>query len=322
MLRLSDLAEVSPERFREPVVTLGVFDGVHRGHQHIIGETVSWARQVSGTSILLTFEVHPQLFLTGSSPASLTSLEHRLRLFEGLGVDVAIALRFDERLRDLPADAFVERILVGTIGSRRVVLGPTNTFGRGGLGNAEWLKRSAERFGIEVRVAARVLGPDGPISSTRIRAAIERGNLDAASEMLGRAVSVLGTVVRGDGRGARIGFPTANLDLHHEQRPPVGVYVTEALLHGRALPSVANIGLRPTFRRDGSSGTEALVEVHLLDLAAPEDLYGEILEVRFLKRLRDEKKFESIEALRRQIETDCEAARQYFRGPRGCAEKV
>ena len=315
MLRLSGLADVSPERFPKPVLTLGVFDGVHRGHQHILATTVAWAREVLGTSILLTFEVHPQLLLTGRSPAMLTSLEHRLRLFEALGIDVAVTIRFDERLRDTPADGFVEKILVGTFGVRRIVLGPTNTFGRGGLGNADWLRRNAARFGIEVRMPERIIGPHGPISSTLIRAAIDRGDLDAASAMLGRPVSVLGTVVRGDARGRQIGFPTANLDLHHEQRPPIGVYVTCTLLGGKAYPSVANIGLRPTFTRDGSSTLDAIVEVHLLDLDPSTDLYGQDVEVQFLKRLRDEKKFDAVESLCRQIEADRESARQFFSRP-------
>jgi riboflavin kinase / FMN adenylyltransferase len=322
MIRLSGLSAVSPTRFPNPVVTLGVFDGVHLGHRAIIGEAVQWARDVSGTSAILTFEVHPQLLLTGRSPATLTSLEHRLRLFADLGVDAVVVVKFDETLRDLPADAFVERILVGTLGSRRIVLGPTNTFGRGGLGNGEWLKRHAPRFGIEVRVPERVVGPEGPISSTRIRAAIDRGDLASASAMLGRPVSVLGTVVRGDGRGRTLGFPTANLDLHHEQRPPIGVYVTRAIVRGKSVPSVTNIGVRPTFKRDGSTGMEAVVEVHLLDWSASDEIYGEDLEVRFLERVRDEKRFDSVDALRRQIEADREAARAWFAARAPKSEKV
>ena len=192
------------------------------------------------------------------------------------------------------------------------MLGPTNTFGRGGLGNADWLRRNAARFGLEVRVPDRVVGPDGPISSTRIRAAIDRGDLDAAAAMLGRPVSVLGTVVRGDARGRRIGFPTANLDLHHEQRPPTGVYVTRALVQGKAWPSVANIGMRPTFRKDGTSAIDAVVEVHLLGWDPQAELYGQDIEVQFLMRLRDEKKFDSVEALCRQIEADRDAAGAFF----------
>ncbi|MBI1848972.1 MAG: riboflavin biosynthesis protein RibF [Planctomycetes bacterium] len=322
MIRIAGLADVSPDRFRDPVVTLGVFDGVHLGHRRIIGEAVSWARDVRGTAVILTFELHPQLLLIGKSPATLTSLEHRLRLFESLGVDVVVTTQFDEALRDLAADAFVERILVGAFGSRRIVLGPTNTFGRGGLGNGDWLRQHAARFGIEVRVPDRVAGPEGPISSTRIRAAIDRGDLRAASAMLGRPVSVLGTVVRGDARGRTIGFPTANLDLHHEQRPPIGVYVTRAIVRGKAVPSVANIGVRPTFKRDGTQAVEAVVEVHLLNWDAAREIYGEQVEVEFLERVRDEKRFESVDALREQIETDREAARRWFAARPAESEKV
>lgn len=293
------LDEAANGRFVRPVATLGVFDGVHVGHRFVIRECLTLASERAGEVAVITFVHHPRAVIAGKSPKLITSIEHRLRLFEELGVHHCIALEFDEKLRSISAADFARRTFVDILGAEVVVIGHNCRFGRDREGGADFLLERADEFPFETRHAAEVRIGDEIMSSSRIREAILEGDLERASLMLGRPFAVFGTVIHGDARGRTIGFPTANLDLHHELRPPRGVYGVRVEVDGKAWFGLANIGVRPTFESDQP---RELLEVHLLDFEG--DLYDRDLEVTFLARLRGEKKFDGIEALKAQIAAD------------------
>lgn len=286
------------------VVSIGVFDGVHLGHQAILAANVAAARGRGLAATVLTFRSHPKQVLLGRAPRTLTSLDHRLELFRRAGIEHTLALAFDEDLRALPAEDFVERVLLEALGARHFVLGFDSKFGRDRRGGPDLLRS----LGQSVEVVDRVQVWQRAISSTAIREAVELGDLEAAAAMLGRPVSVLGRVVEGRRLGRTIGFPTANLDPDHELHPPVGVYAGRARRPGGddgGRAAVINIGYRPTVEQ---AAPEPRIEVHLLDFAG--DLYGASLEVEFVARLRGEERFEGLDALRAQIERDVAAARE------------
>jgi len=292
------------------VVSIGVFDGVHLGHQAILERNRASARALGAEAAVVTFRRHPKGVLLGHAPKTLTSLQHRIELFERAGMDHAVVLRFTPELRSLGAEDFVRRVAVQGLAVRRFVLGFDSKFGRDREGTPERL----QELGFDVEVVPEVEVGGRAVSSTAIREAVELGDLVLAARMLGRRVSVLGRVVRGSQLGRQIGFPTANLDLHHELHPPPGVYAVR-VVHvpaGRARSEhlgVCNIGFRPTL---GGAATEPLVEVHVLDYSG--DLYGERLELQFAGRLRSERRFPDLAALRAQIALDVEEARKVLAG--------
>jgi riboflavin kinase/FMN adenylyltransferase len=304
-----ELARLAPPP-EGSVVSIGVFDGVHQGHLSILASNLAAARALGAESAGVTFRRHPKRVLLGRAPKTLTSLEHRLELFERAGVDHAVVLLFTPELRDLLVEDFVRTIAVQGLGVRRFVLGFDSKFGRGREGTPERLRA----LGFEVEVVPEVEVGGRAVSSTAIREAVELGDLELAARMLGRRVSVLGRVVRGNQLGRQIGFPTANLDLHHELHPPPGVYavgVVHVRRDGRRTRhrGVCNIGFRPTV---GGSAAEPQVEVHILDFAG--ELYGERLELVFSARLRSEKRFPDLAALKEQIARDAAEARQLLAG--------
>lgn len=297
---------LSPARFRRPVATVGVFDGLHRGHRHVLEHLKGLARRLAGESVVLTFATHPLAVIAGAPPRQILSVPHRLRLLERLGIDAAVVLPFDARMRELPYERFVTDVLVARLGIAGLLFGYNANFGVGGLGTAATVAPLARRLGFVVEEAPAVALGARPISSSRIRDAIEQGALSEASEMLGRPVSLYGLVVPGDGRGRTLGFPTANVDLEGEIHPPTGVYAVVAEVRGRRLPAVANLGVRPTFAAASGAAAEPILEVHIPGLA--EDLYGERVELEIVRRLRDERRFPSREALVEQIRADVAAA--------------
>lgn len=295
------------------VASVGVFDGVHRGHQEILRTNVARARALGARPTVVTFRQHPKTVLLGRSPRMLTSLEHKLELFRRAGIEHAVALTFDAALREVSAEEFAREFLVRRLDARKLVLGFDSKLGHGREGTPEFLRA----LGFDVEVVGQVLAGGRPISSTAIREAVELGDLDGAAQMLGRRVAVYGDVVRGNQLGRVLGFPTANLDLHHELRPPVGVYAgfarrieREGRAPGRAWPSVVNIGYRPTV--SGERPESPQVEVHLLGFEG--DLYGAHVELEFVRRLRDEQRFPDVETLRRQIELDARRAAELLSG--------
>ncbi len=305
MRRLEGLRSLpDPLRATGCVATVGVFDGVHLGHFQVIRELVRHARRLEVPPTVVTFDGHPKNLLVGRAPATITSLAHRLLLFERIGVRTTLVLQFTPGLREMDARGFFQEVLVEGLGARGLVLGFDSKFGKDRSGTFQSLGPLARRLGIFLEQVPPLRLGGRAVSSTAVREAVHLGELDRAGRMLGRPVSLLGTVVRGDGRGAALGFPTANLDPHHELRPPDGVYAVLVRREGEGralLPGVANLGARPTF---GGAGTS--VEIHLLDFEG--DLYGEVLEVFFLRRLREEIRFRNPEELAVRIAQDVGAA--------------
>ncbi|MDF1839368.1 MAG: riboflavin biosynthesis protein RibF [Planctomycetota bacterium] len=283
------------------IVSIGVFDGVHVGHQAILEANVALAKAEGLTSSVVTFAGHPKQVLLGRAPKTLTTIAHRLALFERAGIEHTLVLEFTEELRNMSALTFLQDILLDGLDARAFLLGFDSKFGRGQEGSAAFLQAQGQK----VQVIDRVLARDRAASSTAIREAVELGDLVGASNMLGRRVSVLGQVVHGNALGRTLGFPTANLNLEHELHPPGGVYAGFARLIGdpdrRRFPAMANIGYRPTVQSQvpQSSG---MVEVHLIGLS--EDLYGSQVEFEFVERLREEKQFEGLDALKTQLAAD------------------
>lgn len=289
---------------RGGAATIGVFDGVHLGHQRILSALCKRARACGGPSVVLTFAVHPVVILRGLEPRLITSLPHRLRLFENHGVDECFVLPFDDDVRRLEAGDFANLVFRQLLDLRALVLGRDARIGRDRGGDVAFVQAFCRHHGIDLDVVDDYVIDGVRVSSSRVRAAIVDGDLERARRMLGRGVSVLGTVIRGDGRGRRIGIPTANLDLHHEIRPPNGVYAAVADVAGTRFPAVLNIGVRPTFAPHG----EATVEAHLLGFEG--DLYGRDLELVLRKRIRGERRFDSPDQLVAQIQRDIQSARR------------
>jgi riboflavin kinase/FMN adenylyltransferase len=298
--RIDGTGGLAPGRFRRPVVTLGVFDGVHRGHRAVLARTREMAARIGGEVVVLTFDVHPRAVTTGDAPPLVTSLAHRIQLLAREGVDTTVVLRFDEDLREMEAERFVDDVLVGGIGVHGVIVGHDSHFGHHRRGDFELLARQLGPRGIPVERTEPVKLRDGTVvSSSAIRSAVQRGDLDAAARMLGRTPALYGRVVRGDGRGREIGFRTANLDLEGELRPGRGVYGAAVEIDGRTYAAAVNIGGRPTFHAESAEDT---VEVHVVGWSG--DLYGRTLEVFLFGKIRDERRFDGADALRAQIAKD------------------
>lgn len=280
-------------------VTIGNFDGVHVGHQRLLGRVRDRALQLGLPSVVITFEPHPLRFFTGrKTPPFITLPEQKTELITQLGIDHLLCLEFNAALAAMPPEEFVRRILVEGLHVRELIIGYDYAFGKGRSGNYALLGRLGQELGFEVEQLEPVLMDQTIVSSTRIRDLVEAGDVWAARPLLGRFYRVSGTVVHGQNRGGRLlGFPTANMHLNDELFPKTGVYCCWAEVDGDVHPAVANIGYNPTF------GNEVLsVEVHILDLHA--DLYGKPMHVHFVQRLRGEKKFSGLDELKAQIAKD------------------
>jgi riboflavin kinase/FMN adenylyltransferase len=286
------------------VVTIGVFDGVHRGHQAIISECVREAGRRKVPSVALTFERNPREVVCGESPCVITAPRSKLEILEELGVDFTVSVRFTKRFASLQPFEFCERLLSGHLGARQVCVGENFHFGAGGKGDVRTLKEEGKRLGFGVDIVPLVTIDDlGQVSSTLIRGLIIEGRPRDVMKGLGRPYTVTGKVVAGHSRGKRLGFPTANLALDRDFCvPPDGVYAGKAVLGGEKYLCAINIGRNPTFK-----DTETALEVFLLDFEG--DIYGEAMELEFHHRLRDEKAFAGEDELVRQMKKDVAKAR-------------
>lgn len=293
------------------IVAIGVFDGVHIGHQHIITQIVKRAKKIGAKSVVLTFDPHPlKVLAAGSFVPSLISLKHKARLIEALGADYLVIIGFTKRFSRVPPKAFVKKILLDKLSVKEIYVSKDFYFGRGAKGGIELLKILGNLFGFEAKVIKPIRKGPRVVSSSAIRRLISSGDIAKASEFLGRPVTVLGTVVRGLRRGRILGFPTANVNPHHEVIPPSGVYAVRVDYKNRRLKGVLNIGRRPTFF-SGGKDIEPTIEVHIFDFGRK--IYGEDIEIIFVKKIRDEKRFMSSQALAAEIKRDAQTARTLLR---------
>ena len=288
-------------------IAIGVFDGVHLGHQRVIAQARDDARAAGGMSVVLTFDPHPMRVLQPEkAPLLLTSTEHKLKLIEQLGVDACLLLTFDRPFSETPPETFISMIADARIHLREICVGSRFRFGYNRAGDVRLIEKLAPAHGFTVKEIHSVHTGDGEmISSTGIRQHVLQGRIDRAAQLLGRPFSVLGVVEQGDHRGHKLGYPTANLNPHNEVLPPNGVYAVRVLVKNEKLGGVVNIGVRPTF---AEGEHKRVLEAHIFDF--DRDLYGQEVEVVFLKKLREEKKFDSVDALKQQIAADVQAARE------------
>lgn len=300
--------ETIKEPFKSAVITIGNFDGVHIGHQALFHEVIERAEAIDGTAIAMTFEPHPiRVISNNGHPPLITLYEQKSELIGKAGIDVLICIPFTMDFAALSARSFVEDILVKRIGMKVIIVGQDYTFGNKREGNVELLKQYADEMGFEVVVADWIQSStveNDRISSTAIRELVTNGHMGKAGKMLGRNYQIRGTVAHGRDRGGKLlGIPTANINLHDELCPKVGVYAVIVRYDGQRYPGVANIGYSPTF--DDHVFT---VEAHILDFK--KDIYGEKIMVNFVQRLRDEIKFSGISELVEQIGRDIALAKE------------
>jgi riboflavin kinase/FMN adenylyltransferase len=292
---------------RPTVLTLGVFDGLHLGHQFIMKTVVDRAHATGAMPTVITFEPHPRAVLhPESAPPLLQTFDQKIEALGLLGIEQTIVIHFDQAFSEIRAEDFLRDFVVERLQAREIYLGRGFFFGHNREGNIELLRKISDRLGFIADEVPEVQIRGERVSSSRIRELILQGRINLARRMLGRPYGVEGPVVRGAERGLKLGFPTANIHPHNRVIPRGGVYVTGALIEGHWRRSVTNIGTRPTF----GDHLESSVETHVVGWSG--NLYGNVVRVRFLHRLRDEKKFGSIDELRNQIQRDVARAQRYF----------
>ncbi len=293
---------------KKSVVTIGVFDGVHIGHRAVIKKIVRRAKAVGAVSIVVTFDPHPLKVLgAGHLVPSLMSLKHRVRAIKDMGVDKVMVMKFDRRLSGMDPDGFIKNIIRKRLNAVEVFVGEDFCFGKGAGADIRALKRIGTAAGLKVYPVPAVRSEGRIISSSGIRGLVSAGRIREASKLLGRPFSILGTVVSGAKLARVLGYPTANINPHHEAMPPSGVYAVNVKLNKRLLKGVMNIGVRPTFYDHGRDA-EPSIEAHIFDFHG--SIYGKDLEIIFVKRIRAEKKFNTIDSLIAQVRRDEKAAKR------------
>jgi len=302
---IRDLGFLERNPLVKPVLTIGNFDGVHRGHLTLFEKVKQRAKAIGGQSTVMTFEPHPiKVVKPGNGPPLITPTNQKLELIWKTGIEALICLPFNLQFASISAQDFVKEILVTKIGIQEIVVGYDYTFGHNRKGNIPLLKQMGEGLGFTVHIVGPVQIEETLVSSTSIRRLVQEGRLPEAKKLLGRDYQIQGTVIRGQNRGGRLlGFPTANLELADELFPKSGVYAVTVVIDGRTYHGVTNIGYNPTFGQNRLS-----VETHILDFS--EDLLGKSIKVNFVERLRDEKPFDSVKALSDQIKKDVRQAKE------------
>jgi len=289
------------------VATIGNFDGVHLGHQAVLGQLAEKGAELCLPTTVITFEPQPQEYFShGEIPPRLTRFREKLKALQRYSVNRVLCLPFNRALAEMEAEAFIQRVLVDGLGIRYLVVGDDFSFGKGRRGDFAMLQRAGAEHGFVVVNMHTFEIDGGRVSSTRIREALQVGNLSLAEQLLGRPYRMCGRVAHGDKLGRTIGFPTANIFLHRKKAPVDGVFAVEMYgIAGEPVAGVANVGTRPTVE-----GTRSLLEVHLFDFSA--EIYGRYVHVDFLHRIREERRFASFDALKDQILRDADEARAFF----------
>jgi riboflavin kinase/FMN adenylyltransferase len=305
---LDTFYEIKPGLLDKSALALGFFDGVHPGHQVVIRRAVEEAQRLGARSGIVTFKEHPRALTLGKSPPLLTTLEQRLELFSALGVQSALVLSFTEELCRLDPEDYVRQVLLDALGAKSLSVGFNHRFGRNRVGTPQLLAELGDKFDYVVHVAPEVIIGGSEVSSSRIRDAVLGGQAELAHEFLSRPYALCGKVVRGEGRGHKIGFPTANIEVDKDLvLPKLGVYAGRAVLSdGQSHDCVVNVGVRPTFENEA----HLVTEVHIFDYSS--DIYDQKLQVELWKYLRSEKKFGSVDELRLQIAEDAQNARTFM----------
>lgn len=291
----------------DTVVTIGVFDGVHIGHRKIFDLLVEKAHAKGVKSLVVTFDPHPITVLKGTALQLIVPLEERIRLLEDSGVDLVVCFTFSKEFSEISAERFFTDIIVSKLRAKSIFVGPNFFFGKNREGDLNMLHRLGEEHGVETNVVEPAVLDSGIVSSTIVRNLITEGRLSEVGDLLGRPYSIAGKVIEGERRGRQLGFPTANVETPWQLLPKMGVYATIAELGNRRFQSITNVGIRPTFGHNS-----LLIETHIFDFN--DDIYGEPIRVHFIERLRDEKKFDGIDALSLQISKDVEHAKRVFSG--------
>lgn len=296
---------------RRPAITMGIFDGVHLGHRRILDTLKQAAREADSPAMVITFSPHPRQAIGRAAPPGICSLERRLELLGEAGVDAVWVIPFTAEFARTPARRFAEEFFHLRLNASSVVLGEAASFGQNREGTMPKLAAWATTWNMRVIPVPPLMIDGSVISSTAIRLAVQTGKLERAALFLGRRFSVEGSVVHGQGHGAKLGFPTLNLDPHHELRPPPAVYLTRCVIDGVPHPSITNIGRPPTEPEIEAGLMDFLIETHLLDIHR--DLYGKIAEVEFIRKTRDVMHFSDLSQLVEQVQSDLEDARVWFK---------
>lgn len=291
----------SSRKFTNSVVAIGVFDGVHFGHRKIISSVVKKAKLIGVNSVVVTFWPHPH------KERVIYSLEHRIKVIEELGVDICIVVEFSKYFSEILPEDFIKDFLLDKIGVKYLYVGDNFHFGKKASGNVVVLRDLAKKYKFKLKIFRVVLKRKKIVSSTSIRKLIDSGDFKNAKLLLMRPVSVMGDVIKGTGIASQLGFPTANINPHHEVVPPSGIYICNVFYEGRQYKGICYIGAKPTFIQ-GSK--ESNIEVNIFDFKR--NIYGKVLEVQFIKKIRNEKKFSSQELLKKQIEEDIFCAKKFF----------
>lgn len=299
---------VSERATTSSVLTIGNFDGVHRGHRALLEQLTAKARACALPATVLTFEPHPrELFAPEQAPTRLASLREKLELLADCGVERVHICRFNRKLAGLPAEQFIEQILVRGLSVRHLIIGDDFRFGKGRVGDFPMLQQAGETHGFVVEAMQTVALGETRVSSSAVRSALAAGDMEAAERLLGRSYVMAGRVVHGEKMGRTLGFPTANICIKHKRPPLSGVFaVSVSGIDAQPLPGAASLGVRPTV----AEGLKPLLEVHLLDFNR--EIYGAHVSVNFLHKLRDEAKYASMDELKAQIALDVVAVRRYF----------
>lgn len=301
-----DVLKINREFFK-PVVAIGVFDGLHIGHRRLIQKVVQKAKKIRGTSIVLTFYPHPEGVLhPKAKPDLLATLEERIRLIKAMGTDVCIVANFTRKFSQLNPEDFILKYFVRQIHPLEIFVGHDFRFGKNRQGDIFLLQKLGKKYGFKAHRIPAVKKHTEVVSSSRIRKLVVSGDLKNAAGFLGRNVSVSGKVKRGDGRGKSLGFPTANIDVFSQVVPPHGVYATRVIFNKKEYPSMTNIGIRPSFHPTGKRNIEANI------FGFHKSIYGKTITIRFIKKIRNEKKFLTKDSLIAQLERDRLSALKYF----------